>query len=90
MKKKSWSDYYTTEEELIEATKAINANEHQMPYLVPKGYVYIQSFQTRLRRGQGLTEKQMTQLKRIAYEIADKLKAQRKEAIKKAMVNQTK
>lgn len=82
---KHWTDYYSTEAELVEALKAINADEHQYPYLVPKGYVYIQSFQRQLLGGRDLTDKQMTQLKRMAYEIADKLDAQRREARRKRL-----
>lgn len=77
--KKNWNKYFPTEQDLLNALMVLNASENQYPYLVPCGYIYLQSFQKRIRSGKELTEKQMTQLKRLAYEIADKLEKQAKE-----------
>lgn len=77
---KKWNEYFPTEQDLLNALMIINASENQYPYLVPCGYVYLQSFQKRIKSGKPLTDKQMTQLKRLAYEIANKLELQAKEA----------
>lgn len=77
---KKWNEYFPTEQDLLNALMIINASENQYSYLVPCGYVYLQSFQKRIKSGKPLTDKQMTQLKRLAYEIANKLELQAKEA----------
>lgn len=84
--KKNWNSYFPTEQDLLNALMVINASEKQYPYLIPNGYVYLQSFQKRIKNGKELTEKQMTQLKRLSYEIADKLEKQAKEAKRRNVI----
>lgn len=67
----SWSEIYDTEEELIqdmfhEKVKVDNC----FYYELCKGYEFIKSFRKYYKKNGYLTEKQMTQLKRLAFEIA--------------------
>lgn len=65
---KSWTVFYDTEEELIaDMMKAIT---DQAPYYqIVRGYEYVRSFQKYYEKYGQLTEKQMIQLKRLAYSI---------------------
>lgn len=68
-----WSNVFDTEEELIEAMfhEKIYMDEDEIPmYMWCRGYGYIKSFRNYYRKHGRLTDKQITQLKRIAYEIA--------------------
>lgn len=71
--KYKWSDIYPTEEELISALIRIDVEigEDVIRPTAPfyKGYEFIHSFAKRLQSGIPLTDKQMTQAKRLAKEI---------------------
>lgn len=71
--KYKWSDIYPTEEELISALIRIDVEigEDVIRPTAPfyKGYEFIHSFATQLQKGNQLTDKQMTQAKRLAKEI---------------------
>lgn len=63
-----WNDIYDTEAELLQDLSEISIREH---YPDPtKGYGVLSSFQDRLKQGKPLTDKQMLQLKRLAYSVA--------------------
>lgn len=67
---KKWNEIYSSEEELIEDMLKAKADERKYRYgLLVKGYAYIHSFQNYYKKNGKLTSKQMTQLKRLAYEI---------------------
>lgn len=67
---KKWNEIYNSEEELIEDMLKAKADERKYGYrLLVKGYIYIHSFQNYYKKNGELTPKQMTQLKRLAYEI---------------------
>lgn len=64
-----WSEVYDTEEELVrdmfsDKVKVEGARD------LCKGYEYIKGFRSFHTKNRTLTEKQMTQLKRLAAEIA--------------------
>lgn len=66
-----WTDIYDNEEELINDLKSIKiyyniCNNTQ----ITKGYNYLLSFQKQLSQGKKLSDKQVTQLKRLAWSIA--------------------
>ena len=68
-----WNDIYDTEQELIQDlfNDKIHTDEDSVPdYQICKGYAYIKSFRQYYLKHNELTEKQMKQLKRLAYEIA--------------------
>lgn len=64
---KKWNEIFHSEEELLQALKEIpQIDASHIPYT---GYVYINSFAKRVQEGKELTEKQITQAKRIAIQI---------------------
>ena len=68
--KSKWSDYYNSEEELIEDMMlCISDAKNNLYWKLVKGYEYIESFKKYYRKNGCLTEKQMTQVKRLAGEI---------------------
>lgn len=71
LRKVRWNEVFSTEEELVEALKDMEIiEEKDMPYTpIYTGYLYINSFSKRVKSGKDLTEKQMTQAKRLAVEI---------------------
>lgn len=65
-----WQKYYKTEQELINAMLQSKSNpENYQRYQLVKGYIYIESFKKYYQKNNKLTDKQMTQLKRMAGEI---------------------
>lgn len=73
LEKCSWNEIYDTEKELINDmfNEKVITDEDKVPmYRWCKGYEYIKSFRKYYRKMGYLTEKQMTQLKRLASEIA--------------------
>ena len=72
-----WTDIFESEEEMVEAMMRVNASDHQPHYMIPKGYVYIQSFQRQVANGKTLSDKQMSMLKRLAVNIFKAGKAQK-------------
>ena len=68
-----WSDIYDTEEELIKDLfneKILTDEDTHYVFKVCKGYEYIKSFRRFYKKNGYLTPKQLSQLKRLAYEIA--------------------
>lgn len=71
--KYKWTDIYTSEEELISDLISIDTEIGEdvinpfAPYYT--GYEYIHSFAKQLQNGRTLSDKQMTQAKRLAKEI---------------------
>lgn len=68
-----WNDIYDTEQELIQDlfNNKVHTDEDNVPdYQICKGYAYIKSLRQYYLKYKELTEKQMKQLKRLAYEIA--------------------
>ena len=65
-----WNEIYNNETELIEDMLKAKTDEskYRLGILV-KGYAYIGGFQRYYKKNGKLTSKQMTQLKRLAYEI---------------------
>lgn len=61
-----WDEVYDTEEELLSDMMLVDTGSNK----TVKGYMYIESFQKQYTQKGSLTEKQMLQLKRLAYEIA--------------------
>lgn len=67
---KKWTDFYENEQALIDDMMLTCSNENTAYYhLLVKGYVYIESFKKYYQKNGCLTEKQMTQLKRLAGEV---------------------
>ena len=65
-----WNDYYKNEIVLIGAMLQAKSDVSKYPRCkIIKGYVYIESFKKYYAENGTLTEKQMTQLKRMAGEI---------------------
>lgn len=72
--KKKWNELFDSEEDLIEAMLKCNATYHEgrnniVNYGIVAGYGYIYSFQQYYAKHGTLTEKQMTQLKRLAKAV---------------------
>ncbi len=65
LNKVSWEEMFDDEQELIEAMLACPVDKG----IVPKGYEYIKSFQKYYANNGRLSDKQMTQLKRLAKAI---------------------
>lgn len=68
-----WNDIFDTEQELIKAlfSKKVYTDEDNVPmHKWCKGYVYVKGFRKYYSKHGKLTDKQMTQLKRLAGEIA--------------------
>lgn len=76
LKTGKWNDFFENEEELIQAMLnekiKVDAKKYPIRDLV-KGYGYIGSFREYYKKNGCLTDKQMTQLKRLASEIAYRL-----------------
>lgn len=72
LKPMKWNEIYDTEEELIHDLKCIDVSPLQPMHKIPMGYEFLQSFQSRVNKDIALTEKQMTQLKRLAVSVAFK------------------
>ena len=67
---KKWNDIYKHEQELINDMMLAWSDDKKVMYSkLCKGYVYIESFKKYYTKNGKLTEKQMTQLKRLAPEI---------------------
>ena len=65
-----WNELYNTEDELIKAMFETKSDINKYPqWKIVKGYVYIESFKKYYNKNGKLTDKQMTQLKRLAPEI---------------------
>lgn len=65
-----WNDVYSSEEALVEAIKGVAIPSNMVaPNCTFKGYGYIFSFAKRLQDGKELTEAQLRQAKRLAFEI---------------------
>lgn len=70
MKKTNWTNFYNSEQELINDMLAAKSDVNSVPYYqLVKGYEYIDSFKKYYGKNHKLTEKQMVQLKRLAGEI---------------------
>lgn len=71
-KKIKWNDIYNSINEILEDLEHIHIPK-KMPYLgmspLYKGYEYINSFAKQVQNGKTLSEKQITQCKRLALEI---------------------
>lgn len=68
--KKVWSDFYKSEGELIQDMLKTRSDPHTTPYWqLVKGYEYIEGFKRYYAKYGVLTDKQMTQLKRLASEV---------------------
>ena len=67
-----WNDIFDTEEELINAMfdEKVIVDEHAPIYKLCRGYEYIKSFRRYYKKNNCLTEKQLSVLKRLAYELA--------------------
>lgn len=68
-----WLDIYDTEEELVKDLfneKILTDEDTHCMFKVCKGYEYIKSFRKFYKKNGYLTPKQITQLKRLAYEMA--------------------
>lgn len=71
IKKVKWCEIYDTEEELIKAMFDEKVIVENAPlYKMCRGYEYIKSFRRYYEKNNCLTPKQMTQLKRLASQIA--------------------
>lgn len=68
-KKVKWNEIYDTEEELVNDMMNENLIADGSVHSC-RGYEYIKSFREYFKKNGSLTEKQMTQLKRLGYEIA--------------------
>ena len=65
-----WDKIFDNEQELIEAMFNERVVVENAPmYLMRKGYEYIKSFRRYYEKNGCLTDKQMTQLKRLASQI---------------------
>lgn len=65
-----WTDLYNNEQELIDDMMLTYTDENTVYYYkLCKGYVYLNSFKKYYQKNGCLTEKQMTQLKRLAKEV---------------------
>lgn len=82
LKKVSWNDVYDTEEELVRDlfNNKIYTDEDKVPmHMWCKGYEFVKGFRKYYEKNDTLTEKQMTQLKRMASEIAFRVYCEGKE-----------
>ena len=73
IKKCKWNEIYDTEGELIKdlfSEKVLTDKDTNLQHKICKGYEYIKSFRKYYQKNGMLTEKQITQLKRLASEIA--------------------
>lgn len=68
--KNKWTDYFDNEQELITyMLKTRTEQDIYYTWALVKGYVYLDSFKKYYYKNGKLTDKQMTQLKRLAKEI---------------------
>ena len=68
-----WDEIYDTEQELINdlfSEKILTDEDTNFQYKICKGYDFIKGFRKYYKKNGTLTEKQLTQLKRLASEIA--------------------
>lgn len=65
-----WSDIFDTETDLIQAMFHDNVVVEGTSSRLCRGYAYIKSFRVFYDKNGKLTDKQLTQLKRLAPEIA--------------------
>lgn len=73
LKKCKWDEIYDTEDEIVKdlfSKKVLTDEDTTLSYKLCKGYDYIKSFRKYYQKNGILTDKQMTQLKRLASEIA--------------------
>lgn len=73
LKKCKWDEIYDSEDELIKdlfSEKVLTDEDTSLIYKMCKGYEFIKSFRKYYKKNGNLTEKQITQLKRLASEIA--------------------
>ena len=70
LKSLKWNEIYDDEQELIYDMMKVNTDANQPSYKVVRGYEFISRFQNRINKGMELSDKQMTQLKRLASNIA--------------------
>lgn len=69
--KVKWDEIFDNEQELVEAMFNERVAVEDVPmYLRCKGYEYIKSFRRYYEKNGYLTDKQMTQLKRLGFQIA--------------------
>ncbi len=69
-----WNELYESEEQLIEDMMKTKSDPDKYPiHQLVKGYGYIESFKKYYQKHGQLTEKQMTQLKRLAVSIYSNL-----------------
>lgn len=65
-----WTEFYSTEQELIEDMLKTKSDVNKYPlYQIVKGYEFVEGFKRYYSKHNCLTEKQMTQLKRLAWSI---------------------
>ena len=65
-----WNELFKNETELINAMLQTKSDRQKFyPYQIVKGYEYIESFKKHYEKNGNLTERQLTQLKRMAGEI---------------------
>ena len=65
-----WTELYKTEQELIDDMMLTLSDDRTAYYhQLVKGYQYIESFKKYYQKHGRLTDKQMTQLKRLASEV---------------------
>lgn len=68
--KGKWNELYETEQDLIDDMLKTKSNPDKYNYLeLVRGYGYIESFKAYYKKNGKLTDKQMTQLKRLASSI---------------------
>lgn len=73
LKSCKWNEIYDTEEELIKdlfSEKVLTDEDTTFTHKMCRGYDFIKGFRKYYRKNGTLTERQMTQLKRLASEIA--------------------
>ena len=67
---KSWTEFYNNESELVDDMMLTFTDENTTYYYkLCKGYEYLNGFKKYYQKNGYLTEKQMTQLKRLAGEV---------------------
>lgn len=70
LKQVRWDELYDSEQELLESMMKCKTDANVYPtYQLVRGYEYIGSFQKQYSRKGSLTEKQLTQVKRLAKSI---------------------
>lgn len=65
-----WSDIFDNEDELVKVAMLNNNVLRDVRNMNIKGFAYLESFQRYYGKNGYLTEKQITQLKRLAIQIA--------------------